>query len=99
MRVCDIIEWEEVNIMPVSRKKRASNNKWDKENMKIVACKIRADKAEQFKQYAEDKQTTPNALLRGYIYDCIGAPGEDSSGEPPDSDESGAEPNTEEIKL
>lgn len=42
--------------------------------MKIVACKIRADKAEQFKQYAEDKQTTPNALLRGYIYDCIGAP-------------------------
>lgn len=60
--------------MPVSRKKRASNNKWDKENMKIVACKIRADKAEQFKQYAEDKQTTPNALLRGYIYDCIGEP-------------------------
>lgn len=60
--------------MPVSRKKRASNNRWDKENMKIVACKIRADKAEQFKQYAEDKQTTPNALLRGYIYDCIGAP-------------------------
>lgn len=27
--------------MSVSRAKRASNNKWDKENMKIVACKIK----------------------------------------------------------
>lgn len=58
--------------MTVSRAKRASNNKWDKENMKLVACKIRADKAERFKEYAAEKQTTPNALLRNYIYDCIG---------------------------
>lgn len=58
--------------MTVSRAKRASNNKWDKENMKIVACKIRSDKAEKFKEYAAKKQTTPNALLRSYIYDCIG---------------------------
>ena len=58
--------------MTVSRKKRASNNKWDKENMKTVACKIRADKAERFKQYASENHTTPNALLRGYIYGCIG---------------------------
>lgn len=60
--------------MAVPRKKRASNNKWDKENMKLVACKIRADKAERFKQYAEEHGTTPNALLRGYIYTCIGEP-------------------------
>ena len=58
--------------MPVSRSKRASNNEWDKENMKLVACKIRADKAERFKEYATDRNTTPNALLRGYIYECIG---------------------------
>lgn len=58
--------------MPVSRAKRASNNKWDKENMKIVACKIRKDDAEAFKQYAEDNNTTPNALLRNYIYNCLG---------------------------
>lgn len=66
--------------MTVPRKKRASNNKWDKENMKIVACKIRADKAERFKQYAEDNKTTPNALLRGYIYDCIGEPPTNENG-------------------
>lgn len=58
--------------MPVSRAKRASNNKWDKENMKIVACKIKKDDAEAFKQYADEKNTTPNALLRNYIYNCIG---------------------------
>lgn len=58
--------------MPVSRAKRASNNKWDKENMKIVACKIRKDDAEAFKQYAEDNNATPNALLRNYIYNCLG---------------------------
>lgn len=58
--------------MPVSRAKRASNNKWDKENMKIVACKIRKEDAEAFKQYAEDNNTNPNALLRNYIYSCLG---------------------------
>ena len=51
--------------MTVSRAKRASNNKWDKENMKIVACKIR-------KEDAENNNTTPNSLLRNYIYQCIG---------------------------
>ena len=63
--------------MSVSRAKRASNNKWDKENMKIVACKIKKDDAEAFKQYADEKNTTPNALLRNYIYNCI-AKGETS---------------------
>ena len=58
--------------MTVSRSKRAANNKWDAENMKIVACKIKKDDAEAFKGYAEEKGTTPNALLRGYIYKCLG---------------------------
>lgn len=58
--------------MAVSRAKRASNNKWDKENMKLVACKIKKEDAEAFKQYAEDNNTTSNALLRNYIFKCIG---------------------------
>lgn len=57
--------------MAVSRAKRASNNKWDKENMKIVACKIKKEDAEAFKQYAEDNNTTSNALLRNFVYKCI----------------------------
>jgi len=35
--------------MAVSRAKRASNNKWDKENMKLVACKIKKEDAEKIK--------------------------------------------------
>lgn len=67
--------------MAVSRAKRASNNKWDKENMKIVACKIKIDDADAFKKYAEDNSTTPNALLRKYIYSCIGKNEEETSSE------------------
>lgn len=58
--------------MPVSRSKRAANNKWDAENMKHVACKIKKEDAEAFKEYADERKTTPNALLKGYIYKCIG---------------------------
>ena len=35
--------------------------------MKIVACKLRKEHAEQFKQYAKDNGTTPNALLKSYV--------------------------------
>lgn len=58
--------------MAVPRAKRAANNKWDAENMKHVACKIRKEDAEAFKNYATEHNTTPNALLRGFIYKCIG---------------------------
>ncbi len=57
--------------MPVSRSKRAANNKWDKNNMKIVACKIKKEYADEFTQYAADKGTTVNALLKEYVYKCI----------------------------
>ena len=63
--------------MPISRAKRQANNKWDSENMKIVACKVKKEDAQAFKDYAEEHKTTPNALLRKYIYKCIDKP-EDS---------------------
>lgn len=58
--------------MAVSESQKKSRNKWDSENMKIVACKIRKDYADRFKKYAENNQTTPNALIRKYIFQCIG---------------------------
>lgn len=59
---------------PTEAQKQA-RNKWDKENMKNVACKITAEKAEAFKQYAQSKNTTPNALLREFIESCISSAG------------------------
>lgn len=58
--------------MSVSEKQKQSRNKWDKANMKIVACKIRKEYADQFAKYAADKETTVNALLKEYVYKCIG---------------------------
>ncbi|MDO4945441.1 MAG: hypothetical protein Q4E74_09620 [Ruminococcus sp.] len=58
--------------MPISEAQKRSRNKWDKENMKIVACKIRKDYAERFKQYAADNGTTPNALIKSYVLKAIG---------------------------
>ena len=61
-----------VNQVSVPRAKRAANNKWDAENMKNIACKIKKEEAEAFKEYAAERKTTPNALLRNFIYKCIG---------------------------
>lgn len=60
-----------MNALTVPKSKRAANNKWDAANMKIVACKIKKEEAERFKQYAQDHNTTPNALLREYVRKCI----------------------------
>ena len=56
---------------PTEAQKRASN-KYHKEHMATLACKLRKEDAEAFKQYAESKETTPNALLRAYVFKCIG---------------------------
>ena len=53
--------------MPVSEKKKASNQKWDKENMTVIGCKVRKEEAERIKKYAADHGTNVNALLLGYV--------------------------------
>ncbi len=57
--------------MAISQAKRDANNRWDKENMQLVACKIRKEDALLFKEYASENNTTVNALLREFIYKCI----------------------------
>ena len=56
---------------PLSDKKRASNQKWDKANMKVLACKVRNDKAERFREYAEKKGHTISGELLEYVHKCI----------------------------
>lgn len=53
--------------MPTSRAKRAANNRWDAENMQLVACKIKKAEAQKFKECAKANGTTVNALLREFI--------------------------------
>ena len=55
----------------VTRAKRASNNKWDAENMKVLACKIRRDKAEAFQLACKMAGTSPNAVFQAAIEDFM----------------------------
>lgn len=48
----------------VTRAKRAGNNKWDKENMKVLSCKVRRELAEDFQEACRRAGTTPNAVFR-----------------------------------
>ena len=46
----------------VSDNQKKARNKWDSVNMVVLGCKIRKDKAEQFKEACKAAGTTPNAV-------------------------------------
>ena len=48
----------------VSPKKRASNNRWDSENMTVLGVKVRKDYAEEVKRRAKERGDTVNAILK-----------------------------------
>lgn len=58
--------------MPPSEAQKKASNKYNMEHMATLGCKVKKEDAEKFKAYAIEKKTTPNALLRGYVYECIG---------------------------
>lgn len=58
----------------VSAAKRKANDKWDKENMATIACKLRKEDAEAFREYASQSGKTVNTLLKNYVFSCIGKP-------------------------
>ena len=51
----------------VSPKKRASNNKWDAENMTVLGVKVRKDYAEEVKKKARERGDTVNAILKAAL--------------------------------
>ncbi|MCH5194181.1 MAG: hypothetical protein J1F11_09485 [Oscillospiraceae bacterium] len=67
----------------VSEKKKLSNRKWDKDNMRSVSCRLRTEDAEQFKEYCKENGTTPAHFLKEYIIKTLaeyyGSGGSDKS--------------------
>lgn len=55
----------------VSEKKKLSNRKWDKENMKTVSCFIRREEADLFKKICTENGTTPAQYLKRHIAEVI----------------------------
>ena len=64
--------------------KRRANNKYIKENMTGLGCKIRKDEAEKFKAVCRMNGDTPNAIFRAaidrYMMEHVG--GQDGPGRP-----------------
>ena len=51
--------------------KRRANDKWDKENMATLGCKVKKEEAATFKEYAQQQGKTSNTVLREYVQSCI----------------------------
>jgi len=51
--------------------KRRANDKWDKENMTTLGCKVKKHDAEIFKKYAEGQGKKANTVLKDYVMDCV----------------------------
>ena len=50
--------------MALTDAKRKANNKYIKENMTTLGCKMRKDYAEEFKAACKARGTTPNAIFK-----------------------------------
>lgn len=48
----------------VTEARKRANAKWDKENMVVLACKVKRETAEQFKAACAANGTTSNAVLQ-----------------------------------
>lgn len=57
--------------MATEAQKRASA-KYHKENIASLACRVRKEDAERFKEYCESQGKKVNAVLREFVMGCIG---------------------------
>ena len=68
--------------MAISEAQKKASNKYIREHMATLACKVKKEHAEKFKEYAQGKGTTANALLKEYVLETIQCGGESASEEP-----------------
>ena len=57
--------------MPVSQSQKKATEKWDKQNMTCISCRITKEKAVLFKDACKKTGTVPNRVLLGAINDTI----------------------------
>lgn len=56
---------------PTEAQKRASA-KYQQNNIASLACRVKIEQAEAFKEYCAKIDKTSNAVLREYVLECIG---------------------------
>lgn len=55
----------------VTKAKRASNNRWDAQNMSVLTCKMKNETAASLRAACKLAGTTPNAVFRAAAEDLI----------------------------
>lgn len=60
----------------LTEKQKKSRNKWDAANMTVLGCKVRRDRAEQFKAACKKNGTSPNAIFMAAMEKFMGEHGE-----------------------
>jgi hypothetical protein len=65
------IQPNDTAVRKVSEKRKASNQKWDLENMRSISCRLRKEDAELFKEYCAENHTTPGAYLKNHIHEIL----------------------------
>ena len=51
--------------------KRKANDKWDKENMTTLGCRVKKEEATAFKNFSAQQGKTANTILKEYVFKCI----------------------------
>lgn len=57
--------------MAISEAQKKSRDKWDKENMTTLGCKVKKTEATAFKEYAAKQGKTANTVLKEFVISCI----------------------------
>lgn len=57
--------------MAPSEAQKKASAKYQKENIASLACRVKKEQAEKFKEYCEAQGKTSNAVLREYVLSCI----------------------------
>jgi hypothetical protein len=57
--------------------KRRANNKYIAANMTVLGCKVRKDRAEEFKEACREAGTTPNAVFTQALNDFMAGRGKE----------------------
>lgn len=74
----------------VTEARKRANAKWDKENMVVLACKVKRETAEQFKAACAAQGTTSNAVLqqavKAYLNEHSALEQPHAAGNTPDDD-------------
>ena len=57
--------------MSPSEAQKKASAKYHRENIASIACRVKKDQAEKFKDYCASLGKTSNAVIREYVLRCI----------------------------